>query len=88
MKLKITGGSILLLHNLLPQGQFGTVYEGNVTGLFGESPDKVVKVAVKEIKDTRAEGWADELKILSNLDMHLSLVSLLSEQLLGTASTC
>ena len=46
-----------------------------MTGLLGEAGDKVVKVAVKEIKDTRAEGWADELKILSNLDMHLSLVS-------------
>ena len=85
MKFKITGSFILLLHYLHPQGQFGTVYEGNVMGLLGESQDKVVKVAVKEIKDTRAEGWADELKILSNLDMHLSLVSRLPEQLGGTA---
>lgn len=61
----------------LGQGQFGTVYEGSVTGLLGEQPGKIVKVAVKEIKDTQAEGWCDELKILSNLEMHVNLVNLL-----------
>ena len=67
----------LKLGYYLGQGQFGLVYEGSATGLFGEHEDKVVKVAVKEIKDTKAEGWADELKILSSLDMHLNLVNLL-----------
>ncbi len=41
----------------LGQGQFGTVYEGSVTRLLGEPPGKVIKVAVKEIKDTQAEVW-------------------------------
>ena len=67
----------LRLGFFLGQGQFGRVYEGEATGLFGEHEDKLVKVAVKEIKDTKAEGWADELKILSSLDMHLNLVNLL-----------
>ena len=67
----------LKLGYYLGQGQFGLVYEGSATGLFGEHADKVVKVAVKEIKDTKAEGWADELKILSSLDVHLNLVNLL-----------
>ena len=67
----------LKLGYYLGQGQFGLVYEGSATGLFGEHEGKVVKVAVKEIKDTKAEGWADELKILSSLDMHLNLVNLL-----------
>ena len=67
----------LKLGYFLGQGQFGRVNEGTATGLFGEHEDKMVKVAVKEIKDTQAEGWADELKILSNLAMHLNLVNLL-----------
>ena len=60
----------------LGRGQFGTVYEGFITGFPGESPKNEIKIAVKVIKDTQAEGWVDELKILSNLEAHVNLVNL------------
>ena len=38
------------LRHFLGQGQFGTVYTGSFTGLFGEPPDKIVKVAVEKLR--------------------------------------
>eukprot|EP00092_Neocalanus_flemingeri_P022472 GFUD01024372.1.p1 GENE.GFUD01024372.1~~GFUD01024372.1.p1 ORF type:complete len:834 (+),score=161.88 GFUD01024372.1:431-2932(+) len=67
-----------VIGHIIGEGQYGTVFVGNASNIYG--PDET-KVAVKQVKDTLDENQIntiiDELKILSNLKMHLNLVNLL-----------
>eukprot|EP00090_Calanus_glacialis_P036580 TRINITY_DN6251_c0_g1_i1.p1 TRINITY_DN6251_c0_g1~~TRINITY_DN6251_c0_g1_i1.p1 ORF type:complete len:818 (-),score=206.39 TRINITY_DN6251_c0_g1_i1:417-2870(-) len=64
--------------HIIGEGQYGTVFVGTAKNIYG--PDET-KVAVKQVKDMLDENQLntiiDELKILSNLKMHLNLVNLL-----------
>jgi len=68
-----------VIGHIIGEGQFGTVFVGTAKNIYG--PDDT-KVAVKQVKDMRDESQIstiiDELKILSNLKMHLNLVNLLA----------
>jgi len=67
-----------VIGHIIGEGQYGTVFVGTARDIYG--PDET-KVAVKQVKDTLDENQIntiiDELKILSNLKMHLNLVNLL-----------
>jgi len=64
---------------LIGCGNFGSVYEGTASGLF--HPGSQTKVAIKTVNDALDKSqWSAlmmELKILSNLELHLSLVNTL-----------
>ncbi len=64
---------------LLGSGNFGSVYEGTATGLF--HPGSETKVAVKTVNDaldrSQLVALLCEMKILTNLDLHLNLVNLM-----------
>jgi len=76
-KFERTKDSFVIGH-IIGEGQYGTVFLGTANNIYG--PDET-KVAVKQVKDTLDENQIntiiDELKILSNLKMHLNLVNLL-----------
>ncbi len=64
---------------LLGSGNFGSVYIGEASGLF--HPGSKTKVAIKTVNDsldmTQFNVLMCEMKILTNLDLHLNLVNLL-----------
>jgi len=68
-----------VIGHIIGEGQFGTVFVGTAKNIYGPTD---TKVAVKQVKDMRDENQIntiiDELKILSNLEMHLNLVNLLA----------
>jgi len=68
-----------VIGHFIGEGQFGTVFVGTAKNIYGPAD---TKVAVKQVKDIRDENQIntiiDELKILSNLEMHLNLVNLLA----------
>jgi len=63
--------------HIIGEGQFGSVFVGTAKNIYGP---EATKVAVKQVKDMLDENQInviiDELKILSNLKMHLNLVNL------------
>ena len=67
------------LGEMLGSGNSGTVYKGQIVGLF--YPNSKTTVAIKTINDT--SSWDDvtsllcEIKILSNLNLHCNLVNML-----------
>jgi len=66
------------ISHIIGEGQFGSVFVGTAKGIY--SPGDT-KVAIKQVKDTLNDNQLttiiDELKILSNLQMHINLVNLL-----------
>merc|ERR1719322_2060067 len=64
---------------MLGSGNFGCVYEGEAVGLF--HPDSKTKVAVKTVNDpfdgAQRTALLCEMKILSNLELHLNLVNMM-----------
>merc|ERR1719188_771020 len=64
---------------MLGSGNFGCVYEGEAIGLF--HPDSKTKVAVKTVNDpfdgAQRTALLCEMKILSNLELHLNLVNMM-----------
>uniref|UniRef100_A0A0K2TQJ0 Fibroblast growth factor receptor 1Alike [Xiphosphorus maculatus] n=1 Tax=Lepeophtheirus salmonis TaxID=72036 RepID=A0A0K2TQJ0_LEPSM len=64
---------------MLGSGNFGSVYEGEVCGLFG--PTSKTKAAVKTVNDStdisRLTALLCEIKILGKIEPHLSLLSML-----------
>ena len=64
---------------LLGSGNFGSVYEGTAIGLF--NPGSKTKVAIKTVNNAldpaQIQVLLCEMKVLTNLELHLNLVNLL-----------
>ncbi|QQP49121.1 Fibroblast growth factor receptor 1Alike [Caligus rogercresseyi] len=73
---------------MLGSGNFGSVYEGEVKGLFG--PNSKTKVAVKTVNDStdvsRLTALLCEIKILGKIEPHLSLLTMLGACAAGLES--
>ena len=71
--------SMFTLGEILGSGNFGSVYGGEAEGLL--HPGSMTKVAIKTVNDVLDLGQFTalmcEMKILTNLDLHLNLVNLL-----------
>ena len=67
------------IQTMLGSGNFGTVLKGETTGLF--YPGSKTTVAIKTINDKSRKDDVDsllcEIKILSNLNLHCNLVSMI-----------
>ena len=63
---------------MVGQGQYGAVYVGTADGIYGPENTKVAVKQAKQLSDkNQFYTIIDELKILSNLEMHPNLVNLL-----------
>ena len=66
------------VEEIIGSGNFGAVFKGKVTGVYG--PNKKITVAIKTMNDTTNENqlvaFLDEIKIMSNINHHLNLVNM------------
>ena len=78
-KLEMSRKFFTVSEELLGKGNFGKVFKGEAIGLF--YPNSKTTVAIKTVNDTSSKSEVDsllcEIKILSNLSLHLNLVNMM-----------